>query len=100
MSGIPADDPALGHAEGGDCRGVSRSRMNCARWRRRRASAGPAVVRSHELNANEPLKQLCLECADKEKVALNIDFITVAGSGLRFRCGGQRQLVAVRGETL
>ena len=46
MSGIPADDPALGHAEGGDCRGVSRSRMNCARWRRRRALTGPAVVSS------------------------------------------------------
>jgi hypothetical protein len=39
--------PGLAHDRIGDCpSGVSRSRINCARSRRRRASAGPAVVRS------------------------------------------------------
>ncbi len=37
---------ALGQSGIGGCLGVSRSRINCARWRRRRASTGPAVVSS------------------------------------------------------
>jgi hypothetical protein len=44
---IRAGGPGLAHEGIGDCpSGASRSRINCARWRRRWASAGPAVVSS------------------------------------------------------
>jgi hypothetical protein len=44
-SATRAGGPALGHDGGGDRRrGASSPRINSARWRRRRVSAGPAVA--------------------------------------------------------
>jgi hypothetical protein len=46
-SATRAGGPALRHDGVGDRRrGVSSPRINSARWRRRRVSAGPAVARS------------------------------------------------------
>ena len=41
--------------------------------------------------ANEPLQQLCHEWADKEKVALNIDFITSSGDKLALTAAAEAQ---------